>query len=143
MNEDDRILLALRRSPVLADLPEAALEQLRQCGSLERCGAGFTLYAAGEPGDSVAFVIEGSFSVAVPGAPATARTALAGALLGEMALLTHGRRTADVRSLSPAQYLRVDGQAFLELLDAWPPLARALLRTLAMRVLVAERRAAA
>lgn len=141
MNPTAEHFLALRRSSVLAGVPDASIESLLSAGSLERCSAGYRLFAAGDPGDEVFFILDGSFEIGLrsaSGASQARRVQGAGELLGEIALFTHGRRSADATCRDAAVFLRIGRDIFLELLASWPQIALALLRTLSERLIEAE-----
>jgi hypothetical protein len=66
-----------------------------------RLQAGRTLVRQGEPGDELFLLFDGVLQVEVDGEPVT--QVGPGAILGEMALLQEGRRTATLRAVTPCR----------------------------------------
>jgi hypothetical protein len=108
----------LRRVPIFAPLPPAALEALASALRPARFAAGEEIVRAGEPGDSFYVVTEGSVEVA--------GTILGPAdSFGEIALLSGGPRTATVRARTDVEALAVDGAAFVDAVTSNAGSARA------------------
>jgi hypothetical protein len=83
-----------------------------------RLGAGQTLVEQGERGDELFLLFDGVLQVEIDGQPVT--EVGPGAILGEMALLHQGRRTATLRAVTPCRVAvvpkdRIDRQALEEL----------------------------
>jgi Cyclic nucleotide-binding domain len=83
-----------------------------------RLQAGRTLARQGEPGDELFLLFDGVLRVEIDGRPVT--EVGPGAILGEMALLQEGRRTATLRAVTPCRIAvvpkdRIDRQALEEL----------------------------
>jgi CRP-like cAMP-binding protein len=77
-------------------------------------------------------VLEGTLVVET-GAAAPPRL-VAGAVVGELALIDAAERAFTVRAVDDARLLRIDRAAFGAALDRWPDLGMGLLRTLAQRL---------
>jgi len=96
-------------SPALVTAAETALERhlsttIMQAGArpeLKKVKAGATLVEQGEPGDTLFLLLDGVLSVEVDGLPVA--EVGPGALLGERAVLEHGRRTSTLRAVTPVK----------------------------------------
>jgi CRP-like cAMP-binding protein len=91
----------LKGIPLFADLEEVELLQVIACFSLVSVAAGETLYAEGTRATSACFVIDGELEAvtALPGGgEALVGVIGPGELIGEMALIAGGSRTATVRA---------------------------------------------
>jgi CRP-like cAMP-binding protein len=89
-----------------------------------RVQAGRTLVQQGEPGDELFLLFDGVLRVKVDGQPQA--DVGPGAILGEMALLQEGRRTATLRAVAPCRVAvvpkdRIDRQALEELAQGRAP----------------------
>lgn len=110
----------LRKAPLLSDLDERELSQIVGCFSLVSIPEGETLYSEGEPAKSACFLIEGELEAftALPGGGETRVGSIGpGSMIGEMALMAGGSRTATVRAKSDAAALMVSCTFFQASLD--------------------------
>ena len=94
--------------------------------------AGRTLFEQGELPDYLYLIRKGKLRVVI-GGNEVARFG-PGECVGEMAVLASTRRTAGVDTLEPCQLLRWSERDFLGLLDAFPEIGRALLKSLVRRL---------
>ena len=111
--------------------PQQGVEQLlrQHCG--EQCrdvalAAGETLFRQGDEADAVYLVTAGSLGVVQTspgGASISLRSLGPGELVGELGVLTAGRRTASVVAEGPARLLRVGREGLEALLATAPALA--------------------
>lgn len=99
---------------------------------------GGQLFHQGEAPDYLYIVCEGKLRVVVNDREEVAHLG-PGECVGEMAVLAGGERSATVTALGPARLLRFDGDSFLGLLEVYPEIARALLRSLVRRLSHAAR----
>jgi CRP-like cAMP-binding protein len=90
--------------------------------------AGHTLIEAGQPGDTMWVIAEGSFDVIVEkdGVPFVATTLWPGDWVGEMSLLTGEPRTATVRSRTPSLVYAIKKPIMEKLFEADPELILSL-----------------
>ncbi len=98
---------------------------------------GQTLLLQGDPGDQVLILLSGNAKVtmvAMNGREITLDYADAGALLGEIAVLDGGERSASVIALSSGSYLRLTRAAFEAFIERQPGVAWRLLKELARRL---------
>jgi len=118
--------LALRRTPLFAELQSRVLEGMIPRLQLRELAAGETLFGEGEPGASLFVISEGEVVVESQG------TELArlgpGAFFGEIALVTDQPRSATVRAATPVELLGIDRELVRELAAQHPALISLLLR---------------
>jgi diguanylate cyclase (GGDEF)-like protein len=105
---------------------QAFIPDLVRLGGETRLGAGAVLYREGDPGDSVAVLLDGLLEVvheAPDGEEAVLRTLEPGAVVGEMAAVSDGRtRSATVRARTACRLVKVPAGQFRELLKQQPEL---------------------
>jgi CRP-like cAMP-binding protein len=105
----------LKTVPLLRDLDDSELGQISGFFTAITLSAGQTLYAEGSAADSACFVIEGELDACAElpgGGEAVVGTIMPGDIIGEMALLNGGRRTASVRARTDATALEVSSAFF-------------------------------
>ncbi len=127
---------ALRTVPLLADLEPAAIEGLAREARVVDLPAGAVLMREGEEADGLSVVLSGRLEVSKRvGADDVEVGAVGpGEVVGEMALLERGPRTATVRAAEPARTLFIARGAFIEFVGANPGVALAMVQTLARRL---------
>jgi diguanylate cyclase (GGDEF)-like protein len=97
--------------------------ELSRLGAESRLGPGEVLWREGDPGESVALVLEGTLEVVhLPpeGEPVVLRTLDAGAVVGEIAGTDGRARSATVRALTPVRLLKIPAGDFRLLLRRRP-----------------------
>lgn len=132
------IVEALRGSDLFGRLDDHALERLGGAVEHVAAPAGDVLVRQGDPGDAIYLIVTGRLLATVVGE----RTELAemgpGELIGEVAVLRGGQRTATVRALRDSTLLRLSADAFRAVMldhpDALLSLAAAMADRLAARV---------
>jgi flavin reductase (DIM6/NTAB) family NADH-FMN oxidoreductase RutF len=122
----------LRAAPVFSTLPDELLARILDAGEERRYATGDSIVLAGEPGDELYVLLEGSVRVERDGV--LVRALSEGELFGEIAVLDGGRRTADVVASSAARCLAVPRDVIRETLEAEPRAAWELLGVLARRL---------
>lgn len=135
------VLTSLARSPVLAHFSQGGLERLAASGAWLALQPGEVLFQAGDPGDAVYVVVDGEVEVrnSTPDGRDVRLVALGpGALVGEMAALDGGPRSADVAATRRARLWRIARSAMLAALEAEPKAAVALVIELSARLRVAD-----
>lgn len=98
---------------------------------------GQTLLLQGDPGDHLVILLSGTARitmVASNGREITLDYADAGSVLGEIAVLDAGERTASVIALTEGKYLRLTRAAFEAFVERQPGMAWRLMRELARRL---------
>lgn len=113
------------------------LDALLARASLHPMRKGDVLLRQGDPGDSLIVLIDGTLRISMVssnGREIILDYAEAGSVLGEIALLDGGERTASVTALGDGQYLRLGAAAFRALIERFPGIALRLLREMARRL---------
>ena len=122
-------------------LTEAELAQLLHTARVNAAAKGDVLLRQGDAGDSLIILLEGQARVTVytaNGREIVLEYADAGAVLGEIALLDGGERTASVIAMGPVRYLSIGRAAFEALLASNHQIALRIMRELALRLRVAN-----
>lgn len=116
---------------------------LTKAGSHRRYPAGTTLFMAGDVAHEVMVVLEGEAKALVPsedGREVILNILSCGSLLGEVAAIDHGVRSASVQALSDVEVLAVRSDAFDDFLIEHPRVLRDLAVVLATRLRDSDRR---
>ncbi|HLJ04418.1 MAG TPA: patatin-like phospholipase family protein [Solirubrobacteraceae bacterium] len=117
--------------PVLAGLSDELLERLAAEVTEIGIRAGHWVLREGEPAHSMFIVASGRVAVLDEGPPeALLRTLRRGDVLGELALLREGVRSASARALRDTQLLELGRESFERLIETAPGFALGLTRTL-------------
>jgi flavin reductase (DIM6/NTAB) family NADH-FMN oxidoreductase RutF len=115
---------------VFSSLPPELLQPILDAGVERVYEDGEAIMRAGESGEAMALVLEGSATIErggrkIPVAP--------GELVGEIAVLDGGPRTATVLAMGRARVLEIGRDALMRVLEADPKAATALISVLASR----------
>ena len=121
----------LRRVELLAALSEDDLMRLLELAREVDVTAGDWLIHEGEMGDEMYLVLDGALEVSIRKGNVAEVVAQRsrGEVVGEMALLGSGRRTASVRAASDTRVLAIGQEAFATLLACSPDAATSIYRT--------------
>jgi CRP/FNR family cyclic AMP-dependent transcriptional regulator len=122
----------LRRVPLFADLSTAQLEGVAPFVDEVETEAGQVLIGQEEFGQELLIIVDGSAEVTRDGHHV--RDVGPGDVIGEIALLDGGPRTATVTAREPTTVLSISKRAFDTVLDRVPGLSHELLRALAARL---------
>lgn len=120
--------VALRRSALFRDLATETLLEIARRAEEVYLGAGDLLFEEGQAADGLYFVAAGELEVLLHGR--RINELRSGAVLGEVALLDRGPRTATVRARSSAELLRLSPELFDDVLEDYPEVARAAIALL-------------
>lgn len=139
----DRAELAavLETNPVFRSGSPAALATLVKAAVPLVYRPGSFLFRQGEPAAHVFVITAGEVAIISPargGAEQVHNVLGPGTLLGELALLTDGRRTAGARAASRTVAWAIGREVFWEFLEATPSAPLALLRLVAERLAARE-----
>lgn len=133
----DQVRSALAASEVLRHIsPEAATTLARRGGPVA-LAAGGLLAQEGDAGDAVFVVLEGEIEVrsTTTGGRELRLTALGrGSVVGEMAVLDGGPRSADMVATRKTRLWRIPRQALMDVLESDPKAAIALIAELSRRI---------
>ncbi len=121
----------LRGVPVLAALADELLEQLAAEGKEVRFGPGEWILREGEEAECLYVVLSGRIEVIAEGPPETLiRTLRRGSVLGELALLSSGVRTASARARRESHLFALSRERFEALIREVPAFAVGLTRAM-------------
>jgi CRP-like cAMP-binding protein len=97
---------------------------------------GERLFAQGDVSDSAFVILAGSVVVSINAADGPMRIADigAGAIVGEMGVLSGSRRSATVTAAEPTVALHIGKDVFFDLLKEFPAIAIAVMRDIAVRL---------
>ena len=118
--------------PLFAELSRRDRSKVAGAARIKRFGDGTILMRAGEPGEALHVVLDGEVRVRPAGRRAL--TLGIGALVGELALIDGGPRTATVLARGDVVTLSITRAAFRKLLVREPRLALAITEELARRL---------
>jgi CRP-like cAMP-binding protein len=122
---------------LIASWGAAELQDLLERASLCPMKKGDVLLHQGDPGDYLVILLDGTIRVSM--VASNGREIIldyleAGSVLGEIAMLDGGERTASVTALGEGQYLKIGARAFREVLEKHPSVAWRLLKEMARRL---------
>lgn len=131
------MLRFLKDVPLFEALTNRQLVEIARLAEKVDYPPGQVVFQQGGPPDYLYLVRKGKLRVLI-NKQEVARLG-AGECVGEMAVLAGMRRTADVETIESCQLLRFSERDFLGLVDAYPELGRALLKSLVHRIAIAGR----
>jgi CRP/FNR family cyclic AMP-dependent transcriptional regulator len=118
--------------PLFADLGARQRRKVASLAQIRRFATGAQLVRAGDPGDALYIVLDGKVSVVQRGK--SSRALGIGTIVGELALLDGGPRTASVVAKDDVVTLTVPASRFRKLLRAEPSIAIGIAEELARRL---------
>src|SRR6185312_6933260 len=135
-----RLRQALLRAPLFSDLDSASMAAVERELTPLALPGGAPLFHQGEAADAVYLVTSGCLGVfrhddddAVEGGPALIAEITPGNIVGEMSLLSHGKRTRSVAALRDSEVWRLAQASFDNLTSHHPEVLPALMRNIAVR----------
>ncbi|MBS0504519.1 MAG: Crp/Fnr family transcriptional regulator [Proteobacteria bacterium] len=131
------LLRMVSGNALIASWGSTELEDLLERASLCPMKKGDVLLHQGDPGDYLIILLDGTIRVSM--VASNGREIILdylepGSVLGEIALLDGGDRTASVTALGEGQYLKLGAKAFREVLERHPSVAWRLLQEMARRL---------
>ena len=132
---DRRAILATH--PFFQGLTPAVIDQLAAHAITRTVGAGTSIYAKGDPGNSLFAVVSGNVRVSVPsldGKDTIFNLLGEGDVFGEIALLDGRPRSADVTAATDCELLSISRREFLPLMQSHFEIALKLIELLCARV---------
>jgi sulfate permease, SulP family len=133
------------RAMLAAHFTPHSLERLAACMEVRDLNARQALFLRGEPGDALYIIERGRVAVSLPladGRSVRLRSFGPGTVVGEMAVYTRNRRSADVLAEVPTRVRRLSLETLLALEQEDPVTAqqfhRFLVKTIASRLAVAD-----
>jgi len=133
---DNPKLDLLRRVPLFAECRGEPLELIIKLADEVDVADGYTLMRQGDIAQEFFLIVTGKVRIERDGQ--TVATLGEGDFLGEIALLSEGRRTATAVTEGPAKLLVITHRGFNSLLDSSPAIRAAILKGLADRLLSLE-----
>lgn len=126
----------LRNIPMFSTMDAARLKLLSFTSERVSYMAGEEFIRQGEVGESAFVIMSGDVEVIIETAdgPLTVGTIGANQLVGEIALLHNGHRTASLRAKTPVSCLLLSKDVFFHLLREFPDFSLAVMRDLAARL---------
>ncbi len=126
----------LRNIPMFSTMDAARLKLLSFTSERVAYMVGEEFIKQGEVGESAFVIMSGDAEVIIETAdgPLTVGTVGANQLVGEIALLHSGRRTATIRAKTPISCLLLSKDVFFHLLREFPDFSLAVMRDLAARL---------
>lgn len=134
-----RLRRVLQRTPLFSDLDQDGLDAVERELTLVVLPGGAPLFRQGEPADAVYVVTSGCLGVfrheeeAEGREPVLIAEVPPGNLIGEMSLLTHGRRTRSVAALRDSEVWRLAQTSFDALTRHHPEVLPTLMRSVVAR----------
>jgi len=126
----------LAEVPLFAGLGARQRRKVASLAQIRRFADGAPLVRAGDPGDALHVVLDGEVSVRRRGRPSLALGV--GSIVGELALLDGGPRTASVVAQGDVVTLSIPASRFRKLLRAEPAIAIGIAEELARRLRAAD-----
>jgi CRP/FNR family transcriptional regulator, cyclic AMP receptor protein len=108
------------------------LDLLPSDAPLMPAAAGKIIFAQGDPGDVMYFVVEGEAQIMIGATPV--ETVHSGGILGEMALIDAGPRSATAIAKTQCLLIPIDEKRFSDLVARRPEFALHVMRVLAHRL---------
>jgi CRP-like cAMP-binding protein len=126
----------LRNIPMFSTMDAARLKLLSFTSERVSYMAGEEFIRQGELGESAFVIMSGAVDVIIETSegPLVVGTIGANQLVGEIALLHNGRRTATLRAKTPVSCLLLSKDVFFHLLREFPDFSLAVMRDLAARL---------
>ena len=136
MNAED-LSKMMHESALIASWDAAELQDLLERAQLCPMKKGDVLLHQGDAGDYLIILLDGTIRVSM--VASNGREIILdylepGAVIGEIALLDGGERTASVTALGEGKYLKLGAKAFRDVLEKHPSVAWRLLRVMARRL---------
>ena len=129
--------LQLGRSPVFGALSPSSRSALAAAGTPVQLTRGARLFSAGDPGDAAYLLLSGELEVGLSradGSETWLASLAAGAIIGDMAVLDGGQRSADCTATRASTLLRLHHAAVIATLAAEPEAALQLVALLVGRL---------
>ncbi|MEM1146823.1 MAG: Crp/Fnr family transcriptional regulator [Pseudomonadota bacterium] len=127
----------VRSGSLLKDLPEESLARLSEAGLSQQLPKGKTLFQKGDPGDYLAVIVSGKLKVSaysISGTETVLNILQPGDVLGEIAAIDGGERTADVVALEACEILIIRRRDILTKIETDPEFALGISRALCKKL---------
>ena len=132
----------LAKTDFFADAPYDALERIAASGTERHLVRGDVLFSTGDPPEAIYLVLQGRIAIAIANELDRRESVVAlmeaGDLIGELAMLDSGPRSAMARAIEPSHVLAVPFEPVLELYEHNPRQLWNVTRLLAQRLRAAD-----
>ena len=138
LSASDKLAL-LRRHPLFGAIAPELLERLSSYATTRAVHRGDSIFAKGDPGNSLYAVCAGTVKISVPsadGKDAVFNLVGEGEIFGEIALLDGQPRTADAVAISHCDLMVIERRDFLTFVRSEPAVASKLIELLCARLRV-------
>lgn len=127
---------SLLDSELFQGIPEDGLKQLESCIRLAAYSDGQFVFRKGDPGRGMMMILSGRLKITTPvgNAEAILNVLGKGDILGEIALLDGGPRTADATAIEPTSLLVLDRRDFVPLANRYPAAYANIVQLLCRRI---------
>ncbi len=125
LSASDKLAL-LRRHPLFGAIAPELLERLSSYATTRAVHRGDSIFAKGDPGNSLYAVCAGTVKISVPSAD--------GKDAVEIALLDGRPRTADATAMTDCELMMIERRDFLDLVRSQPEIALKLMEVLCARL---------
>lgn len=115
-------------------LDEAELRLLVAEMHMQHIAAGALLFEQGDPGDAIYLTVQGDVGIRLPGSQRRLVSFAPGTMVGEMAALAHGERSADAVAETPLTVLRLPIEALERLRREQPVMTAKLMANIALHL---------
>ncbi|MEN8098657.1 MAG: cyclic nucleotide-binding domain-containing protein [Chloroflexota bacterium] len=117
---------------LFSDLDEDRLQKIVDISQIRDCSGGEIIVAKGAVGEELFLVLDGEVSIRTSDDPSTAFVFLGrGQIIGEMALVDSGYRSATVQAVSPTELVVFQKDDIYRLCEEDPQLGYYIMRNLA------------
>lgn len=127
----------LRANALFRELPRATVDRIVELGYTRRMQAGELLYLQGDPGEGLYLILSGEVRISATGRDGQElhlNSLSAGEVMGEIALLDGGNRTATATATQDGMLFCIDRKDFLALVSRHPEITWQILQLLCQRV---------
>ncbi len=132
---------ALAKAELMAALSDAARARLARAGAAVSVEPGKLLFARGDKGDALYVLLEGEVEVRISneaGRDVRIAALKPHALIGEMAVLDGGKRSADIAAIRRSRFLRISRDQALAALESEPKALLKLIAEMSRRLRAAD-----
>ncbi len=133
----ERDVEMLRNIPLFTGLPTARLKLIAYTAEVVHFEPGEVIVQQGDPAEAVYIIAEGEVEIllaALDGHTMRLGTVGRHSLLGEIAVLCNGRRTATAQAKDRVVTLKIEAKVFLDLLRQSPEIGMQVMKILAERL---------
>lgn len=124
--------MELKEIEIFNSLDDREIEKIKKEGEILNIKNGETLISEGEEGDSLYIILEGSFSVSSKGN--VIKILKKGEMIGEMAILLGGKRTATCKAIEDSVTFRMEKERFFSFTQRHPETGIKILKILSLRL---------